>query len=91
MKAGEALSLPFHREKDETMYVLYGRIRMDSGSSAESLETIELEAGDSVRLPPGTVHRIEAIEESDVLEASTPHLKDLVRLEDRYGRTGSRG
>ena len=91
VKAGEALSLQFHRQKDETIYVLSGRIRMESGPSAESLETIELETGDSVRLPPGTVHRIEAIEESDMLEASTPHLKDLVRLEDRYGRTGNRG
>ena len=91
VKAGEALSLQFHRQKDETIYVLSGRIRMESGPSAESLETIELETGDSGRLPPGTVHRIEAIEESDMLEASTPHLKDLVRLEDRYGRTGNRG
>jgi mannose-6-phosphate isomerase len=91
VKAGEALSLQFHREKDETMYVLSGRVRIETGPSAEQLEAVELEAGDAMRLPPGTVHRVEALVDSDVLEASTPHLKDLVRLEDRYGRTGKRG
>jgi quercetin dioxygenase-like cupin family protein len=43
-------------------------------------------AGESAHIPPGLVHQIEAVEDSDVLEASTPELDDLVRLEDRYGR-----
>ena len=89
VRKGQALSLQYHREKDETVYVLSGRIRMETGPSAESLETTELGAGDALRLKPGTVHRMEALQDSDVLEASTPHLKDLVRLEDRYGRTGN--
>jgi mannose-6-phosphate isomerase len=42
--------------------------------------------GDSIRIPPGTVHRMEAVTDVDILEASTPHLDDVVRLEDRYGR-----
>ena len=91
VKAGEARSLQFHRQKDERMYVLTGRVRVETGPSAEKLEAMELEAGDSIRMTPGTVHRLGAIEDSDILEASTPHLTDLVRLEDRYGRTGGRG
>ena len=91
VNAGEALSLQYHREKDETLYVLSGYVRMEAGSSPEDLEAVELRAGDAMRLRPGTVHRMEALEESDVLEASTPHLEDLVRLDDRYGRIKSRG
>ena len=45
-----------------------------------------LRAGESFRVTPGTVHRMEAVTECDILEASTPHLEDVVRLEDRYGR-----
>jgi mannose-6-phosphate isomerase len=89
VNAGEALSLQYHREKDETVYVLSGYVRLEAGPSPEDLETVELRAGDAMRLKPGTVHRMEAIEESDVLEASTPHLEDLVRLDDRYGRIKS--
>ena len=91
VKAGEALSLQYHRQKDETMYVLSGRVRVETGPTAEKLEAMDLLAGDAIRLSPGTVHRVEALEDSDVLEASTPHLKDLVRLEDRYGRPADRG
>jgi mannose-6-phosphate isomerase len=91
VNAGEALSLQYHREKDETVYVLSGYVRLEAGSSPENLETVELRAGDAMRMRPGTVHRMEAIEESDVLEASTPHLDDLVRLDDRYGRIKSHG
>ena len=87
VRAGEALSLQLHREKDETMYVLRGRVRLDVGPSRDALEPVELGEGEGIRMRPGTVHRLEALADSDVLEASTPHLEDLVRLEDRYGRT----
>ena len=86
VKAGQSLSLQFHHRKDETMYVLSGHVRIDFGPSADRLEVLDLPAGHGLRLRPGTVHRVTAIVDSDVLEASTPHLDDLVRLEDRYGR-----
>jgi len=86
VNAGEALSLQMHRIKDETMYVLAGRVLMDVGPDADRLERIELGPGQAIRLAPGTVHRVEAVEDADLLEASTPHLDDLVRLQDRYGR-----
>jgi mannose-6-phosphate isomerase len=86
VNAGEALSLQMHRIKDETMYVLSGRVHMDVGPDADRLERLELGPGQAIRLTPGTVHRVEAIEDTDLLEASTPHLDDLVRLQDRYGR-----
>jgi mannose-6-phosphate isomerase len=86
VKAGHALSLQYHEVKDETMHLLRGRMRLLIGPSADDLETIELEEGQSIRIQPPTVHRVEAVTDVDILEASTPHLGDVVRLEDRYGR-----
>ena len=91
VKEGEALSLQFHRQKDETVYVLSGRIRIEAGPDVEKLAEWELGPGEGLHLRPGTVHRMIALRDSDVLEASTPHLQDLVRLEDRYGRIADPG
>lgn len=91
VNAGEALSLQYHREKDETLYVLAGSMRVWLGPSEGELETRMMREGDSVRIAPGTVHRMEAVSDVDVLEASTPELDDVVRLEDRYGRAGNAG
>jgi len=48
-----------------------------------------LEMGAVWRNRPGDVHTIEALEDSDVLEVSTPDLDDVVRLSDSYGRAGT--
>ena len=87
IEAGEALSLQYHEEKDETIHLLSGEMRFSAGSSEADLQDIELRTGESFRVVPGTVHRMVAVSDCDVLEASTPHLEDVVRLEDRYGRT----
>jgi mannose-6-phosphate isomerase len=84
--AGQKLSVQMHREKDETSYLLSGRMRLWQGPSAEELEERIVEPGASWRNEPGVVHTIEAIEDSTVLEVSTPQLDDVVRLSDRYGR-----
>jgi mannose-6-phosphate isomerase-like protein (cupin superfamily) len=84
--AGHKLSLQLHREKDETSYLLSGRLRLTRGPSADALKEQEIGPGHAWRVEPGTVHTIEAMEDSVVLEVSTPHLDDDVRLQDRYGR-----
>ena len=86
VRAGEALSLQYHGLKDETIHVLRGRLRLVVGPAREQLDVITLEAGEGYRIPPGTVHRFKAVSDCDVLEASTSHLDDVVRLEDKYGR-----
>jgi len=86
--AGEAFSLQFHEEKDETLHVLRGRVRLHVGPGVDSLEERLLEEGDSVRIEPGTLHRMEALSEVDLMEVSTPELDDVVRIQDRYGRAG---
>jgi mannose-6-phosphate isomerase len=85
--AGHQLSLQLHREKDETSYLLSGRLRLTYGPSPDVLEEEEIGPGHAWRIEPGTVHSIEALEDSVVLEVSTPHLDDVVRLRDRYQRT----
>jgi mannose-6-phosphate isomerase-like protein (cupin superfamily) len=89
VKAGHRLSVQFHERKDETSYVLSGRLKLFKGDSADALTETELAEGDRWRNRPGEIHTIEAIEDADVLEVSTPHLDDVVRLSDSYGREGT--
>ena len=90
VKAGEALSLQFHNVKDESWYVLEGRAKLELGKAGEGmLEEEVIAAGSAFRLRPGTVHRLTALEDTRILEVSTPQLEDVVRLEDAYGREGT--
>ena len=87
VRAGHALSLQFHNVKEESWYVQEGKVELEIGAAGEALTTTEIVGpGAAFHLRPGTVHRIRAIEDTHVLEVSTPHLDDIVRLEDRYGR-----
>ncbi|HVM17752.1 MAG TPA: cupin domain-containing protein [Gaiellaceae bacterium] len=89
VRAGESLSLQFHREKDESWYVQEGRAKLELGEVGDAvLNTEVVGPGAAFRYPPGTVHRVTAIDDTLILEVSTPHLEDVVRLEDRYGRSG---
>ncbi len=87
INAGEALSLQYHEQKDETICVLSGEMLFVAGPSADELSEHRMKAEDAFRVTPGTVHRMVAVTDCDVLEASTPHLQDVVRLDDRYGRS----
>jgi mannose-6-phosphate isomerase-like protein (cupin superfamily) len=90
VKAGAALSLQFHREKDESWLVQSGRARLELGDvGAGMLDEEVIGPGTAFHFPPGTVHRVTALEDTTILEVSTPHLEDVVRLEDRYGREGT--
>jgi mannose-6-phosphate isomerase-like protein (cupin superfamily) len=84
--AGHRLSLQYHERKDETSYLLSGRMLLVQGESADAIAEHEVGPGAVWRNEPGVVHTIEAIEDSVVLEVSTPELGDVVRLADRYGR-----
>ena len=90
VKAGQALSLQFHREKEESWLVQSGRATLELGEAGEgTLVQSVIEAGAAFHYVPGTVHRVTAIEDTTILEVSTPHLDDVVRLEDAYGRAGT--
>ena len=89
LRAGEALSLQYHRTKDETIRVLEGTMDLVAGDSVERLTTHRLEPGDVFHITPNTIHRMIAVTDCRILEVSTSHLDDVVRLEDRYGREGT--
>ena len=87
VRAGQRLSLQFHRVKDESWYVLAGRAEVELAAVGEKATTSEVViAGAAFRFTPGTVHRVRALEDTTILEVSTPQLDDVVRLEDAYGR-----
>lgn len=90
VEAGHRLSLQYHDAKDESCYLLSGKLLLVQGPSADQLEEIVLEPGVRWRNTPGVVHTIEAIEDATVLEVSTPQLDDVVRLDDRYGRSDAK-
>jgi mannose-6-phosphate isomerase len=83
---GEALSLQYHERKDEYQYVVKGCVDIELGGPDGVLTTHRMCAGDTLHIAPGTRHRITAVEDCDIFEVSTPHLDDVVRLSDRYGR-----
>ena len=85
VRAGHVLSLQYHHRKDETMHVLAGELILRT-QEGDTLVARAFKAGETVHIPPKLTHQIEAVVDSDVLEASTPELDDLVRLQDRYGR-----
>jgi mannose-6-phosphate isomerase len=90
VEIGQSLSLQFHREKDESWFVQSGRAKLELGEEGSGeLTESEIGAGDAFRYRPGTIHRVTAIEDTTILEVSTPHLEDVVRLEDAYGRAGT--
>ena len=89
VNAGQKLSLQYHDFKDETSYLLNGRMKLTKGATIDALTVTEIAEGHQWRNRPLDIHTSEAIEDSDVLEVSTPHLDDVVRLKDAYGREGT--
>jgi quercetin dioxygenase-like cupin family protein len=89
INAGQELSVQYHNRKDETVHLLSGKIVYRVKSDADLLEDVQLKLGESFRITPGTVHQMVALTDCDVLEVSTPELDDVVRLSDKYGRTGT--
>ncbi|MCI0566880.1 MAG: cupin domain-containing protein [Acidobacteria bacterium] len=85
VKKGEILSLQYHEKKEETLYLYRGRVRLWIEEDSVLQERVML-PGDSRHIRPLTRHRMEALEDSEIFEVSSPELDDVVRLEDRYGR-----
>jgi mannose-6-phosphate isomerase-like protein (cupin superfamily) len=89
--AGEELSLQYHRRKDETLYLTEGLAEIEIGKIGSPPATELLRPGAALHVPPGTVHRLHALEDCVFLEVSTPELEDVVRIKDRYGRAEDNG
>jgi mannose-6-phosphate isomerase len=89
IEAGKRLSLQRHQIKDESIYVLAGRLRLHLEDDDGAVQIEELGPGDHRRVATGRIHRYEALERVELMEVSTPELDDVVRLEDDYGREGT--
>ena len=91
MKAGSKGGMQFHRLKDEVAILISGEllVRYDLGDGL--IREKVLSSGQVVHFPPGLVHQEEAITECEIIEASTPHFNDRVRVEDQYGISESGG
>jgi mannose-6-phosphate isomerase len=87
--AGHSLSLQYHVQKDESIYVLRGALDLVLEDDAGELQTHRLEPGMSARVRPGRRHRFVAVDDVDIIEVSSPEIDDVVRLEDAYGRAGT--
>jgi len=85
IKAGNKGGLQFHRFKDEVAIMISGQmlIRYDLGDKV--LREKIVRAGEVVHFPPGLVHQEEAVTDCEIIEASSPHFNDRVRVEESYG------
>jgi mannose-6-phosphate isomerase len=87
--AGQALSLQYHNAKDECILIVRGLMDLELDDDSGELVNYRLTEGDTVHITPGRKHRMTAVTDTDVFEVSTPEIDDVVRLEDRYGRSGT--
>ena len=83
---GHRLSLQFHQVKEETIILQKGKMVLLIEDETGRMEEVTLLPGEAHHIPVGRKHRMIAVEDCDVYEVSTPHLGDVVRLEDGYGR-----
>jgi mannose-6-phosphate isomerase-like protein (cupin superfamily) len=89
IETGRRLSLQYHEQKDEAIFVIAGRLRLLLEDDAGSMVTRELGPGEGAHVAVGRRHRYEAIERVELVEVSTPELDDVVRVEDDFGREGT--
>lgn len=85
---GHRYSLQFHEKKTETQYIFKGKVKITYGTDVSNLQEKIMSKGDKFEVPPYTIHRLEALEDTKIFEVSTPELDDLVKLDDDYGREG---
>lgn len=89
VKAGEKLSWQYHEEKEETIYLYSGLLDLETETEDEERHLVRMFPGDAFHIEPLRRHRMIAVEDCDIIEASSPHLDDVIRLEDSYGREGT--
>lgn len=88
IKKGHRFSLQLHERKIETQFLMRGKVKLTVGNNSQKLKSIIMKPGDKADIFPGTIHRLEALENSLVFEVSTPELDDVIKLSDDYGRAG---
>tara|TARA_Y100000768_G_C23990421_1_gene692134 strand:- start:8425 stop:8859 length:435 start_codon:yes stop_codon:yes gene_type:complete len=85
IKKGKKGGLQYHHKKNECGYVVSGKLKITFDLGNKKLKSKILSSGDCFNFPPGFVHQEEAITSCEIIEASTPHFNDRVRVEEKYG------
>jgi mannose-6-phosphate isomerase len=85
-KQGSRSSLQYHEKKHEHIYVDQGVLQVEWENDEGDMEVLQLKPGDVIENMPGRKHRVTAIEDTRLIEVSTPELDDVVRVEDDYNR-----
>lgn len=91
MHAGHAGGLQYHERKDECSYLVSGTAWVYTDTGDGKLSRFLLNKGAAVYIPPGAVHKVEAITDCVFVEWSNPVFDDRVRVEARYGREDTEG
>ena len=89
IETGRRLSLQYHEAKDESLFVVSGRLRLHLENADGEMTTRDMGPGEAAHVEVGRRHRFEAIERVALIEVSTPELSDVIRIEDDFGREGT--
>ena len=85
-KKGNRCSFQYHNQKEEHIYILSGKLEVLEDDENRELHTRIYEPGEIIHNPATYRHRNTALEDTTIVEVSTPHLDDVVRIEDDYNR-----
>ena len=85
IKKGFSGGLQFHRKKDEAAYIISGILLVTYENEAGQLVKKELREGNWLHFPKGSIHQETAISDVEIIEVSTPHFNDRVRVEEEFG------
>lgn len=91
IKKGKKGGLQYHHKKNECGYLLKGRLKIKYDDGEGKLKSKIINAGKSFHFPPGAVHQEIALSNCTIIEASTPHFNDRVRVETKYGMKEKKG
>ena len=86
MKKGHRCSLQFHKVKIETIFVVSGDLKIFYGKNKNKLNYKTFKPQNTITINPKIIHRMQAVSDCVYLEASSPEIKDVVRLSDDYKR-----
>ncbi len=85
IKKGFSGGLQYHRKKDEAAYIISGILLVTYENEAGELVKKELKEGNWLHFPKGSIHQETAISDVEIIEVSTPHFNDRVRVEEEFG------
>ena len=78
-------------EKNECGIIISGKLKVFYVNNANKLRSKILKKGDVFHFPPKSIHKELALTKCEIIEASTPHFNDRVRVEEKYGLAAKTG